>query len=490
MPRRTVTLDSRAQVIADEDPLAPRLWQWAVLRTRAVDELTGQPPRVPVRVVALPADSPLVARMTPRAAEGGLCGLVARIDDAAVALTRAGAFGARIEAAGYLPCDLTPAIDTARRSLLLFSPAGTSPLQVAPPDPLPAAGDVRAQFRPGLGVVIERTAADPAEQTSLVAATLPAAASEVPIVPPLRSARAAGARVAGVPLQLADQPLHRAASLRLRGQVQQRLPGLPPALVPAAGAQLGILGYWPTYPSTISGASLPVDFCALAPALPLAHGPGVAVQGCTLAPVGAARRLAQSAPAGSDALWVQPHTLLNPAGGDLLQLEADASAECEWAMTLGFTPPADPLAPARVRLAHPCAHLHRAGTPVQTVAPGGLVAAGGISREAQAGDPVLFATNLGALGASGRLAVAHGTPRASYHRFTQLPRAVALPPPAVNQFALTHAVVADADGRFECPPLARVAQIEIAVMHAGLSIAPRLFALAYDSANPLSLLVP
>jgi hypothetical protein len=483
-------LDGRSQVIADEDTLAPQLWQWAVLRTRAIDELTGQPPRVPVRVVALPADSPLVARMTPRAVAGGLCGLAARIDDAAVALTRTGAFGARIEAAGYLPCDLTPAVDSARRSLALLSPAGTNPLQVAPPDPLPAAGDSRAQFRPGRGVVIERSAVDPAEQTSIVADIPPAAANEVPIVPPLRSARAAGARVSGVPVHLADQPLHRAATVRLRGQVQQRLPGPPPALVPGAGAQLGILGYWPTYPSAVSGASLPPDFCALSPALPLAHDPGVAVSGCTLAPAGAPRRLAQPAAAGSDMLWVQPHTLLNPAGGDLLQLEADASAECEWAMTLGFTPPADPLAPARVRLAHATAYLHRAGAPLLTVVAGGLVAAGAISREAQAGDPVLFATNLGALAGSGRLAVAHGTPRASYHRFTQLPRAVALPLPAVNQFAITHPVVADADGRFEWPLLARVAQIEIAVMHAGLSIAPRRFALDYEGSNPLSILVP
>lgn len=490
MPRRTVTIDSRAQVIADDDPLRPALWQWAVLRTRAIDELTGQPPRVSVRVVTAPTDSPLLARMTPRAVEGGLCGLVARIDDAAVALTRSGAFGARIEAAGYLPHDLTPAIDAARRSLAALSPVGTNPLQVAPPDPLPPAGDVRAQFRAGRGVVIERAAVGQDEQTSVVADALPAAATDVPIAPSLRTTRAAGIRVAGVPMHLADQPLHRAAVIHLRGQVQQRLPGPPPALVPAVGAQLGILGYWRTYPSTINGASLPVDFCSITPPLPLAHATGVAVQGCTLAPLGPARRLAQVAAAGSRELWVQPHTLLNPAGGDLLQLQADASPECEWVTSLGFTPPPDPLAPARVRLAHATAHLHRTGTRVQRVAAGGLVGAGSLVREAQAGDPVLFASALGALPANGRLAVAHGTPRASYHRFTQQPRAVALPLPAVNQFVLTHAVVADAEGRFEWPPLARVAQIEIAVMHAGLSIAPRRFALAYESANPLSILVP
>lgn len=490
MPRRTVTIDSRTEVIAGDDLPAPPLWQWAVLRTRAIDELTGQPPRVPVRVVTAPADSPLLARMTPRAVEGGLCGLAARIDDAAVALTRTGAFGARIEAAGYLPHDLTPAIDVARRSLTVLSPAGSNPLQVAPPDPLPAAGEARAQFRPGRGVVIERAAVNQAEQTSLVEATLPVAASEVPITPALHTARAAGARVAGVPVHLSDQPLHRAAVIHLRGQVQQRLPGPAPALVPAAGAQLGIIGYWRTYPSTVNGASLPVDFCAIWPPLPLAHSNGVAVQGCTFATIGPARRLAQLATAGSHELWVQPHTLLNPAGGELLQLQADASFECEWVMSLGFTPPADPLAPARLRLSHATAHLHRAGARVQRVAAGGFVAAGIIVREGQAGDPVLFANNLGALPASGRLAIAHGTPRASYHRFKQQPRAVALPPPAVNQFVLTHAVVADADGRFEWPPLARVAQIEIAVMHAGLSITPRRFALAYEGANPLSILVP
>ena len=120
---------------------------------------------------------------------------------------------------------------------------------------------------------------------------------------------------------------------------------------------------------------------------------------------------------------------------------------------------------------------------------GGLAAAGTVSREALPGDAVLFANGLVPLPGSGFLAIEHGTSRADYVGYTQLPQATLIPAPPINNFALSHIVAVDAQGRFEWPVLARVAQLEIAVMYGGLSIAPRRFALSYDSANPLSILV-
>ena len=48
--RQPTNAAGRDWTVTDDDPLPRQLATWAVLRTRAIDELTGQPPRVPVRV--------------------------------------------------------------------------------------------------------------------------------------------------------------------------------------------------------------------------------------------------------------------------------------------------------------------------------------------------------------------------------------------------------------------------------------------------------
>ncbi len=496
MARRDVLVDDHSVTVADDDALPRTLATWAVLRTRALDELTLQAPRVPVRVVTPLEHTPapqarVLQRMVSRALEGGVCGLAARVSDVATVLTRPGEFMARIEASGYLPRELTAAIDAARRTLPA-TVAGVPALNIAPPDPLPAAPlppTSRQQFNPGRGVLVERPAVALDEQFVQVRDAVPASASDLPIDPPLALARGAGTRLAGVPLHLPDQLLHRAGVARLRGRIQQRLVGPPASLVPAVGAQIGILGYWPNYPAMANAAPLPLDFCAVTPALPMAHALGAAVQQCNLAPLGAALRLLESAGAGARELRVSGAAGLNPLGGDVLALDAAGGPEQEFVVTSLVVAGADPLGPARVILRAPLALLHRPGAAVQRVAVGGLVAAGSVSREALPGDAVLFASGLLPLPGSGILAIEHGTPRAAYVRFTQLPRATLIPAPPINIFAMSHTVVVDTQGRFEWPALARVAQLEIAVMYGGLSIARQRFAISYDSDNPLSILV-
>jgi hypothetical protein len=494
MASHTVIDGVRSWTVADDDPMPRELGAWAVLRTRAIDELTGEPPRVALRVVTPLEDTAapqarVLRRLVSRSIEGGICGLAGPVADVATALTRPGQFVARIEASGYLPRDLTPAIEQARRTMTV-KPAGATVLTVAPGDPIPAPPGQREQFGPGRGVLIERTTVIGAEQFAVVSGVVPATATDVPIDPPLGETRFSGTRVAGVPMHLPDQPLHRAATVRIRGRIQQRLVGPPPALVPAVGAQLGILGYWPTYPSTATGAPKAVDFCAVDPPLAFDHPPGVSVQGCTLTPTGAPLRLLAGAPVRSRELQIAPFGALNPAGGDILRIEGAATTESEFVVTAGFQAPADPLGAARVRLRTATAFVHRATAVVQAITVGGLIGAGATTREAQVGDAVLFAPALGALPASGFVAIEHGTARAAYHRYRRLPTAAALPAPPVNNFVISNAALADADGYFEWPAFARVAQIEIAVMHGGLSIAPVRFALSYESTNPLSIIVP
>ena len=493
MPRRDVLVDGAPVTVADDNALPRNLATWAVLRTRAVDELTLQAPRVPVRVVTPLEHTPeaparVLRRMVSRSLEGGVCGLAARVADVATVLTRPGEFMARIEASGYLPRELTSAIDAARRALPL-TPSGANTLTIAPQDPIPAPPQARQQFSAGRGVLIERPAVAQDEQFTQVADSAPAAATDLPITHPLVLPRGAGTHVAGVPIHLPDQLLHRTAVARLKGRIQQRLVGPPASLVPAVGAQLGILGYWPNYPAMASSAPMALDFCAVAPALPMGHGVGAGVQQCHFAALGAPLRLLGSAAAGERELRVASLTGLNALGGDVLRVDMPGAPEEEFVVTASLVPGPDPLGPARVVLRTPLAQLHRTNAVVQRVSVGGVVGAGSVSREALPGDAVLFATGLQPLPGSGFLAIEHGTPRASYMRFTQLPRATLIPAPPINNFTMNHPVVVDAQGYFEWPAFARVAQIEIAVMYGGLSIAPLRFAISYDSANPLSIVV-
>lgn len=484
MTRRTMQLGASAVRIADDDPLAGDLQQWAVVRARVVDELTGQPPRVPLSLVsALPC-----AQL--RVADGGLCGLVARPRDVAGALQTPGTIVVLVQAPGYLPRDLTPQIDAVRRQLVLLAPAGATSMTVTPADPLPAAPAQRLQFRPGRGLLTARAVAAGADDFTLVSSAAPAGANDVPRQAPLDAARWAGSAVAGVPLALGDTALHRARAIAIRGRIQRTLPGPPPALVPAVGAGFGVIGYWADYPSTRSAPAQPLDFVALDPPLYLAQDVGAPIEGITPAPIGAALSVRAQAAAGSTELLLSPHGALNPAGGELLQLGDPLQADVEIVTTAGFTPPVDAAGPARVRLHTPTARLHRASTPAQRCLPTLPQPAGAVLREAQPGDAVVFGGNVAALPTAGWLIVAPGTARGSVHRYRQIPRATPTGLAAPNDYAFSHAAPIDAaSGAFEWPALGRVAQLAVIAV-AGAQRLQFNFALDYEGDNPMSLVLP
>jgi hypothetical protein len=443
MARRTVEDAGTRYTIADDDPAAPDLLAWAVLRARAIDELTQAPPHVPVTLTSDLRGS------RPRVADGGVCGLVARPRDVAHALVRPNGFSARLTAPGYLPRDLGPAIERARRTLNAAAAVGASTLDVTPADPAP-----RAQFSPGRGVALDRPAPAVGQDFMLVATTSPPpAAGDVPIAPAVPAPlRAPGTRLAGVPLALGDQPLHRAVALRLRGRVQARTSAT--TIVPAVGASLGILGIWWNYPSSMTAAPLAPDVCSVRPTLRLSHPAGATVHRCTLSNVGAPRALRAGASIDARELLVAPNAALNTAGGDLIRVGDPLSGEDEVVVTAGFDPTTDPAAAVRLRLRTPTAYLHRIGEPVQVVQAAGVAAVSPVAREAQAGDAVLFAAGLTALPTTTTLIVEQGTPRAAFYRATQLPST----PDGVT---FNHQIPLDPDGRFEWPPIGRLAQVRL-----------------------------
>ena len=439
---RIVEHASTRYTIADDDRASDDLLPWAVLRTRVVDELTLAAPLVPIAL------SSTLRGARPRTADGGICGLVGRPRDVSPGMVTPNGFTARVTAPGYLPRDLTPAIEQARRTLNTAAGAGAPTLDVLPADPAP-----RTQFKPGRGVLLARPTPTAPEQFTTVAPTAaPPAATDVPLDDAVGTLRPAGTRVAGVPLALPDQPLHRDASLPIRGRV--RLRTLPNVVVPAVGADVGILGIWWDYPSSITGAPLAPDVCAVRPTLRLAHPVGVTVHTCTLNPVGPARNLRDFAPLDARELVLAPNNLLNALGGDLLRVGDPLTADDEVVVTAGFDATADPDAPVRVRLRTPLGLIHRGGDPVHAVQAAGVAPVGNVAREALAGDPVLFAPGLPALPTVSTVIVENGTPRAAYYRATQLPS-------TPDGIVFNHQVPLDFTGRFVWPSLARVAQVRV-----------------------------
>jgi hypothetical protein len=471
MTRRVVRVGAWDVTIASDDPPPPDLFHWAVLRTRVFDELTLASPLTTMRIVGD------VARCVPRVAGDGTCGFVGRPRDVAHALLQADTWHARIEAAGYLAHDLTTAIERARRAL---NPGVVPPATSISLD-APVSSDAE-QFVPGRGVIVERDAASVEDEFSMTgAASPPPPLGTVPLAPPLQRPHAALRRVAGVPLLLPDQALHRASAARIRGRILRRIPGPGGTLVPATGASIGIRGVWQTYPATTSSPPVAVEFCAMSPPLRFDHDVGAGVEHASVSPLGAPITLLEPVAQAAREVTVAPNGGLAPGGGDVLRLEDPTSAEHEILVSDGFDPVTDPEASVRVRLRTPAASMHRRGASVQRVTASGLGSIGTLVREAQVGDAVVFASNLAALPATtGAVVVARGTPRESWHVATQLPT-------TPNDATFLHSVVIGPDGRFDWPPIARIAQVRVRALHPGYVPLEVDYALDYNGDNALSM---
>jgi hypothetical protein len=457
-------------VVSDDDAVPGERNWWAIMRARVVDELTEVPPLAPLRLTTT------TPRCTPRIGSDGICGLVARPVDVASALTTPGALTAEVSADGYLPRSLTDAIDAARRQIQPPGAAiGDDTLIVAPPDPAP-----RAQFLPGRGVLLARPMPPQAEQFTTARQPLGAVpANQVPLADRIAAARPSGTRLAGVPIVPPTQALHRRGLAVVRTRVRREpVPGASP--IPAPGANVGLIGVWWSYPEVRANSGPPhaPNFVSFAAPLAFDHDTGVAVERCTLAPDATVRRLQAGVQRDGVELLLS-WAGLNSAGGDVLQIEPENSGERELVVTAAFTPPTNPEIPALLRLRTPLAFPHRAQTQVvlMNVA---AVALGTIEREAQRGDCVLFANTLAGVATDAVLRVAHATPHAELRFVRRVPIFAA--------GAFSHTVVIQADGSFDFPRLARIAQMRLHAEHAGQTSQQIDVALDYVSDNLLEIL--
>lgn len=479
MTRRAVAVGDQVVTINTDDAPPGDLFTSAVLRTRVIDELTLEPPRVRVtlRNVRVPGRR-TIPRCSPRFAGDGICGFVGRPRDVAYELLHAGSWSARIEAPGYLSHDLTPAIDRARRGLGTAVVPPASLVQLSAPT-----GSDAEQFAPGRGVLVERhpTIVNSTDEFGTAQGmSPPPPLGDVPLVPPLREPHPVGRVVSGVPIVVPDRPLHRAAPVRIRGRVQRRSSG--GILVPAPAASIGIRGVWLNYPAATSSAPVAIGFCTVEPPLYFDYALLAGVNVTTMAPVGSARSVLDSTDRGARVVTIAPNGGLAPLGGDRMQIEDPSSAETEIVVSDGFDPVADPAAPVAMRLRTPTAYAHRRDALAQAVNPGVLVPAGTITREAQAGDAVLFASNLAALTTTtGTIGIEVGTAQEAWHTAIQ-------PPTTPNDLSFQFTPPIRPDGRFEWPAVARVAQLRVRALLAGYAPIQLDLALEYGADNPLSIL--
>jgi hypothetical protein len=464
---RTVRHDRIGYIVADDDPMPHDAKWWAVLRTRAVDELTGEPP---LSRITLRTNTP---GCLPRVADDGLCGLVARPRSVSAQMLTVGAFTAEIHAEGYLPRSLTAAIDAARRTTPSAA-QGVQQLTVAPRDPAPPEPPTvpRRQFLPGRGVLLEtRVVNEPHMFTLTADPIVPPAVDIVPLTAPVQLARPAlGApwQVAGVPIVLPDQPLHRAQPAIVRGRAmrQDAQPAAGGKLRDAHLADIGLTGVWWTYdeiPATSSPPHKP-DLVVFGAPLAFDHVAGTLERLTARTPDGVVRATAAPAFAGATEIELTSVTGLNGAGGDALELEQANSAERELVMTSGYTTPISTTA-AVVRLRTPLAFSHRGGMPVVR-APLAFAALGSLAREAQCGDRVLFASALVNVATDDVLRIAGGTPRAELRFVHRLPFY------DTTTGLFSHPLTLGLDGSFMLPAIARVAQLQLFVQHGGQAAHP------------------
>ena len=128
-------------------------------------------------------------------------------------------------------------------------------------------------------MLLERPIATGPEQfTTVRVPAAPPPPTDVPIRDGVDVLRPANTRVAGVPLALADQPLHRDGVLRIHGTIRLRTG--PSTIVAAVGASVACAGVWWDYPSGVTKPPIAPDVCSVAGTLRLAHPVGATVNRC------------------------------------------------------------------------------------------------------------------------------------------------------------------------------------------------------------------
>lgn len=274
------------------------------------------------------------------------------------------------------------------------------------------------------------------------------------------------------PHDAGDVAMHRAA-LRLRGRIV-RDNGLERQ--PLAGADVRLLGVWPVFPPAnvdVDSVMQPSDLVSLTAGLYAARTAGTdRLRRRTLGIVpGTQKVLLKRAAAGDRRVRLSDRVNLN--AGTLLALDANHPNLAEYIMIAAVDGASTPDQPATITLNYPLRHSH---APDAFAIRATLQASGAdnaLNRDAIAGDQTVFCVALSGV-VDGGVVEIHGSGDPEYHR------------------AVLYSTVADADGYFRLPPIARVARLRLEADRADLAEARTLdVSPDYDFAEQrLDILVP
>ena len=400
MTRTVVSTSNRAYTIApDKVPLSKR--NWGLLSMRAIDELTGRPPLVPV---SLESDLPF---STPRTLPDGIVGLTGVPRHVFPSLaSQAYRVQLTLRATGYL---------TRRHIVMMPMDLRT----VAAPAP-PLNADVITLNSVGALSVGEALLVGPPGPTISVVEILGVdlAANQVTIRPELRQLYSVGDPVVPVvpddfrSTNIGDLTLHRepvvilGRTVEIVGNVTGAVPGVTVRITAIQRVTTALSGL-PADPPNLVPLRPPLYFARDAAVGLLRRREMIEI-------TGEDKTLLEDATPGGKKLQVSDR--VNLAVGDIVLIDAFQPDLSEYLTVDSVIGASTPEQPARVILSYGIAHGHRRNTVVRRVLPQAPGSGNQFDEDAIVGDSCVFLNTMNDLAAATVVEVSGGAAPVEYHR--------------------------------------------------------------------------
>jgi len=419
----------------DTPPRLGERW-WAIAIAQARDEITAEPLRSAL-TVTVHRDGIL----SKAGADGTFCLIARPWLRFPPLLAPLAQIDVTVEAQGYLPYRHTFTVKFDQRTIAA---------------PAPVAGDNILKLNNVSGLIAGDTLLiGPAGATREYAqiASINAATSEVTIVGSLQHGHGVGIFVYPdnfAPAPLVDLNLRRLPVV-FNGRVVKRNTSLN-TTVPIAAASVMVTDFWRTHQAVRTHQ--PGAMTNINPALrsfAMALSPGVLSDRAAAAtftgsmplpPTPAmTKHMAETVYAGTQSITLSDR--VGVAIGGILQLDTDPE-RAEYQTVTNVSTVGAINAPARVDVALPLLHEHRAGAPVERInAPPPPPAPRSFKDDAKAGDYTIFTDSPVSVASQGTLRITDGATPDEFHGFAR------------------YETQSDVDGYFRLPPLHRVAQVHI-----------------------------
>jgi hypothetical protein len=418
-----IVVDQIDYAYAPDDTPALAERDWAMIKARLVDEITGQAPRT---AITLTADR---AGLTPRVAADGCVGFAGRPWRVFPPLAAPNyVVDVTMAASGYLDTQAKVTISNLQRTLIALAPTGGTTLQL----------------NSNAGLHLDQLLLiGPDAERATIASLGPG--NQAQLTAGLRGTHGFGSIVVGdefTPVDLGTIALHRAPMV-IAGRTV-KIDATTGATVPVSSAQVSITKTWPQPVGILPLAPNPA-FIAIAPGFYRSRGMPITQRtAVNFAPVGSAKIVLADARAQDDVLTLSDQ--LGLSVGDLLRIDTDDITEYVTIKTIaGATTPDQP---ARITLNHRLAYAHREGALVQRVnevvlSPPPPVIDQGLAKAALTRDVCVFLNDTAGLAVAQGVRFAGGPDPDEYHRLQAV------------------SVLSNADGYYRLPPLQRVGQVEI-----------------------------